>query len=1213
MTQSIYNEGRVVGLSAYEIYVRNVLAKDANAVPASEADWLAANIASGSSLIVKIPAGINTTNNGYIDIPVPEGSQLCAANTIIANWFDGSGFTTATGATSEIDYIDSYGRLISEIPSGDITNISSQIVASSYLDIWNTLEEVYAVPGSAEQLAALQEYFKVDAQIGSMLSYLNIVDGVILQPGTYTHSAVVSDPGYDYSPDLTSSPIIRLHVADSQRWISPYDVWILFTGFTLKSVVNTSTSATHTPEPYNGDFLGPAAFPWANKIIFTVPNKWENIYNFNSLKWSIDNSTTEINRDNVKLSMSSIPSRPVNDPAVVIEFSESIVPGTLSITISDGTTSKVYTDNSMGKILLDDVLIEGASINYRSGKLDNLPIDQGTDLALLKKNSQATYRAKIPLIFSPNDKSIVSTTTAKSVYYTKNAPKGTTVDVHPYRKATSTSGIVIHNKKDGGDDTNYDYPAAGYWYDSHDLGNRLYPIDVVTPGTVKVFSKSEENVLDRAEEIQKIYPGNKVWSIDDSTHQLYQVGTEYNEEGSVSVWEPIVEAGYASTENDVSHVSAGTVTLPIQKVPNEYFATIDITSLFNTGSITPKTFYTVSEHSGKMSYFNLAPILSADQAEEMGPDQAEEMAADDPTTGEYTSKSTDCAGGYKVFLKIPTKSAHDQVLSHELPKSYEDLLTTAKLEICGYLRDGLTLPHTDNSVTGKGVSTLGVGCIWRNYVNMREWNLPVSQPVGGGAYSTQLSMYPITAGSIAMEYTNISSTSVGINTIRRTNRIIHTEDKIFDRVDYALFITHIEETFTQVRINKLTNTEEDVVITLNNDDSLELAAMPRIDSMKLQVISASGESKEYYVDNFGNVRDSATHQIATVVTEEGSANMWEYSVVNNSFKFNAAVTPMKIIVTYDVSPNADYIVARTGSQNVLECTYQIGYVSFDTLSDKLAVSDSTRVNVQYGARYRDISEEYTDNYKGIHPMIEPNDLSAHSISQHSSERIDVGGLALRLDNYSSMNIKFDNVPGAFNFDICASMLPTYVRLGKMQTIVTLSDASYPSSISEPIENSQPIRFHKYSGTYSHNLAHTPVLPGSLTITATVAGESVTFYDDGLGRVINTSAALQENWSVDYDTGVIRYPTNISAIQCSYLGPLENESDTDSPKYSGEYISLNLIGPQIYSHDTDMVLPAGVYKETIDNPSFKIVLTGKTTVLHRSPQLLMEDTRDTDMT
>ena len=1204
MTQSIYNEGRVVGLSAYEIYVRNVLAEDANAVPASEADWLAANIASGSSLIVKIPAGIDTTNNGYIDIPIPEGSQLCAANTIIASWFDGSGFTTATGATSEIDYIDSYGRLISEIPSGDITNISSQIVASSYLDVWNTLEDVYAVPGSEEQLAASQEYSKVNAQIKSMLSYLNIVDGVVLQPGTYTHSASISDPEYDYSPDLSSSPIIRLHVADTRS--SQQDVWILFTGFTLKSVVSTSTSATHTPEPYNGDFLGPAAFPWANKIIFTVPNKWENIYNFNSLKWSIDNSTTEIHRDNVKkLSISSVPFTPIDDPAVVIKFSEPIVPGTLSVTISDGTTSKVYTDNSMGEILLDGVLIEGASVNYKSGQLDKLPIDQGTDLALLKKNSQATYCAKIPLIFSPHNKSIVSTTTADSSYYINNAPEGTTIDMRAYRKATSTSGIVIHNKKDDGDDTNYNHPAAGYWYDSQKLRNSLYPIDVVTPGTVKVFSKSEENVLDRAEEIQKIYPGNKVWSIDDSTHQLYQVGTEYSEDGSVSAWEPIVEAGYASTENDVSHVSSGTVTLPIQKVPNEYFATIDITSLFNTGSITPKTFYTVSEHSGKMSYFNLAPILNADQAEE--------MSADDLTTGEYTSKSTDCAGGYKVFLKIPTKSAHDQVLSHELPRSYEDLLTTAKLEICGYLRDGLTLPHTDSSVTGKGVSTLGVGCIWRNYVNMHEWNLPVSQPIEGGAYSAQLSMYSITPGSIAMEYTNISSTSVGINTRRRTNRTIHTEDKIFYKTDYALFITHIEETFTQVNIDKLTNTEEDVVITLNNDDSLELAAMPRIDSMKLQVISASGESKEYYVDNFGNVRDSATHQIATVMTEEVASNMWEYSIVNNSFKFNAAAAPMKITVTYDVSPNADYIVAHTGNQNVLDSTYQIGNVSFDTLSDKLAVSDSTRIDVQYGARYRDISGAYTDNYKGIHPMVGPDELSAQSISQHSSERIDVGGLPLRLDNYSSMNIKFDNVPGAFNSDICASMLPTYVRLGKMQTIVTLSDASYPGSIAEPIENSQPIRFHKYSGTYSDNLAHTPVLPGSLTITATVAGESVTFYDDGLGRVINTSAVLQENWSVDYDTGVIRYPTNISAIQCSYLGPIENEYDTDSPKYSGEYISLNLIGPQIYSHDTDMVLPAGVYKETIDNPSFKIVLTGKTTVLHRSPQLLMEDTRDTDMT
>ena len=52
--KTIYNEGRVVGASAYEIYVRNFYANDPNSTPPTERTWLANMFGSGSAMILKI-------------------------------------------------------------------------------------------------------------------------------------------------------------------------------------------------------------------------------------------------------------------------------------------------------------------------------------------------------------------------------------------------------------------------------------------------------------------------------------------------------------------------------------------------------------------------------------------------------------------------------------------------------------------------------------------------------------------------------------------------------------------------------------------------------------------------------------------------------------------------------------------------------------------------------------------------------------------------------------------------------------------------------------------------------------------------------------------------------------------------------------------------------------------------------------------------------
>ena len=55
MPKEIWNEGRVTGLSAYEIYVKQHLVEDPANPPATEREWLSASIAMGSSMLLKVP------------------------------------------------------------------------------------------------------------------------------------------------------------------------------------------------------------------------------------------------------------------------------------------------------------------------------------------------------------------------------------------------------------------------------------------------------------------------------------------------------------------------------------------------------------------------------------------------------------------------------------------------------------------------------------------------------------------------------------------------------------------------------------------------------------------------------------------------------------------------------------------------------------------------------------------------------------------------------------------------------------------------------------------------------------------------------------------------------------------------------------------------------------------------------------------------------
>lgn len=256
--KQLWNEGRVVGLSAYEIYVKETLAEDPDKEPASEREWLASTIANGSSVLIKwrtsaMPQAISVSKSDpeIVEFYLPENSRLCAANTLIASYFRGD--AELIEGTRFAGKITDYGPLI---PNNSIKHpaTDSNVVSSETVPVWTDLETE-----TNEQ------------EVARMASYLNVVDGIAIQPGTWNKSDS-GTPSVILAPNMSKAPVLRFLVNGPIR----QEFWMLITGFTLRGVVSgvsgiDGADETHAPE--DGDFLGPSVFPWASKIILTVPNE----------------------------------------------------------------------------------------------------------------------------------------------------------------------------------------------------------------------------------------------------------------------------------------------------------------------------------------------------------------------------------------------------------------------------------------------------------------------------------------------------------------------------------------------------------------------------------------------------------------------------------------------------------------------------------------------------------------------------------------------------------------------------------------------------------------------------------------------------------------------------------------------------------------------------------------------------------------------------
>lgn len=268
----IWNQGRVVGYSAYEVYVKQHISENdpADSPPASEREWLASSLATGVSMLVKIPVD-TVEGSHYIDIQFPTNTALCAANTIIASIFIGDAQFASNGWATKIT---DYGYLISNNSisspaNGDIGPTGD--IPTQTIDDW-----------PKEKRDQLREYMKV-------------IDGIIIQPGTWSDNGS-KPPQKDFAPNIGSYPRLRLFLSDKIET----EFSILLTGFSLRAVVQGTTgldTSINTEHPQNGDFLGPATYPWSNKVIFCVPTAFINYFMFDKYHRKIPMDGEELKVD----------------------------------------------------------------------------------------------------------------------------------------------------------------------------------------------------------------------------------------------------------------------------------------------------------------------------------------------------------------------------------------------------------------------------------------------------------------------------------------------------------------------------------------------------------------------------------------------------------------------------------------------------------------------------------------------------------------------------------------------------------------------------------------------------------------------------------------------------------------------------------------------------------------------------------------------------
>ena len=258
MPQELYNEGRVVGLSAWELFLRTALENgvDPQDVP-NEQQWLTSMLGMGSSMILKIPAG---TTKGVHDFDLPINSNLAAAGVILANPFIGTCTWDVSGwATKVTSYSNLFPNTSAKNPP---TSENPAQISYSDTDYKNIVSE-----------------------------FTKLTDGIVFIKSANWIPTQSGSPYKDIDPNFnSSSTVVRIYVNSD---IGANDVPILLTGFANKRILQGLSGFAHTSGGYsvggstdtdnndwiNGGMLGPEFIPWSSRIVFSVPSATYNLAN----------------------------------------------------------------------------------------------------------------------------------------------------------------------------------------------------------------------------------------------------------------------------------------------------------------------------------------------------------------------------------------------------------------------------------------------------------------------------------------------------------------------------------------------------------------------------------------------------------------------------------------------------------------------------------------------------------------------------------------------------------------------------------------------------------------------------------------------------------------------------------------------------------------------------------------------------------------------
>ena len=265
--REIYNEGRVVGLSAWELYLRQTLSTEPKTTVLNERQWLSASLSANSAMVLKISAG---TTAGYHDYILPEGSDLCGCSVIYGSIFEGS--VTVGDNSPWAVRVDDYGRLIS-----------------------NTLSLHPQTPGTSEYVPTKADPISITPEFAEQCrQYLKVTGALMFQPGEWTdniyYDTLLTEIGEEIwtedneellvprsdliaaatvDPNFAELGFIRLAIAEDIT----SDFYILFHGFSYKSLAQGEVGYNQIYVkglPEDGDFLGPASYPWGGRIVLTL-------------------------------------------------------------------------------------------------------------------------------------------------------------------------------------------------------------------------------------------------------------------------------------------------------------------------------------------------------------------------------------------------------------------------------------------------------------------------------------------------------------------------------------------------------------------------------------------------------------------------------------------------------------------------------------------------------------------------------------------------------------------------------------------------------------------------------------------------------------------------------------------------------------------------------------------------------------------------------